>query len=207
VRDARSRKAPHKTQKISWPSCPSGFPLSGSFQSCEVRAMRFRNAIPYIGSTAAVLTYMSERTSHLDVADMVKTLETLPQSPDLSLDIHGVQGVYAILRYTPMEYLPKSVRIDLTKKAIVFDGQLMSMSKREPPEGHLTGVLSLSREYISRSLAQSVVFDRPVRCHSLSLGSGLSPSRKRMQSRSTSSTRGGAPPQTTQHFLAQQRKR
>ena len=103
-------------------------------------------------------------TSHLSITDVVKTLETLP-SPDLSPDIHKVQAVYAFLRYTPMEYLPKSVRIDLTKKAVVFDGQLVSALKSGSAHDDLTGVLSLSREYISRSLVHATVFDRSVLCH------------------------------------------
>ena len=163
LRDAQSRKVPDKTQYISWPPHPSGLPLSGSFRSCEVRVpVHFCIPIPYIGSTAAVLAYISERTAHLDITDIVRTLENLPQPPDFSLDTHGFQAVYTILRYTPMAYLPKNVRIDLTKKAVVLDGQLMLMSKLESAPGHLTGVLSLSREYISRSLAHAVVFDRLV---------------------------------------------
>ena len=101
---------------------------------------------------------MSEKTSHLDTNDVIQTLENLPPSFDFSLDIHEVQAVYTILRYAPMEYLPKSVRIELTKKAIVFDGQLISTLK--PGSLYdLTDVLSLSREYIGRSLEHAAVFN------------------------------------------------
>ena len=100
--------------------------------------------------------------SHLDVSDVVKTLENLPPSSDSSLDTHQAQAVYTLLRYTPMEYLPKSARIELTKKAIVFDGQLISTLKPGSAHNDLMGVLSLSREYLSRSLAHAAVFDRLV---------------------------------------------
>ncbi|KAF9647481.1 hypothetical protein BDM02DRAFT_3187912 [Thelephora ganbajun] len=111
---------------------------------------------------SAVLSYLNEKTSCLGIADVIKTLGNLPPppSPDFSLDIHKVQAVYTILRYTPMEYLPKSTRIDLTKKAIIFDGQLVSTLKPGSAHGDLMGVLSLSREYTSRSLAYAAVFDR-----------------------------------------------
>jgi hypothetical protein len=61
-----------------------------------------------------------------------------------------------------MEYLPKGVRVDLTKMAVVFDGQLISMLKPGTTHNDLMGVLSLSREYISRSIAHAAVFDRLV---------------------------------------------
>ena len=65
-----------------------------------------------------------------------------------------------------MEYLPKSVRIDLAKKAVVFDGQLMSMlNPGSAHDGDVMDTLSLSREYMSRSIAHGAVFDRLVLCH------------------------------------------
>jgi len=106
-------------------------------------------------------------TSHLDAADVAKTLENLPPSPDFSLDIHKVQAAYTILRYTPMEYIPKSARIGLTKKAVVFDARLISALKPGPAHNDLMGVLSLSREYISRSITHAAVFDRLVLYHLL----------------------------------------
>ena len=133
----------------------------------ELRCMwflRFRDLIPYTDFTAALLAYLSGMTSHLDVTDVVKTLENLPPSSDFSPDIRQVQAVYTLLRYTPMEYLPKSVRIELTKKAIVFDGQLVSALK-SGSASDLASVLSLSREYMSRSIAHATVFDRQVLCH------------------------------------------
>jgi len=111
-------------------------------------------------------------TSCLDAADVVETLENLRPSLDFSLDTHQVQAVYTILRYTPMEYLPKSARIDLTKKAVVFDARLISALKSGPAHNDLIGVLSLSREYISRSITHAVVFDRPVLYHPLPSKSG-----------------------------------
>lgn len=111
---------------------------------------------------AAVLAYLSEKTSHLDVTDVIQTLENLPASFEFSLDLYEVQAVYTILRYTPMEYLPKSVRAELAKKAVVFDAQLTSALKPGSLRNDLMDVLSLSREYIGRSLAQSGVFNRLV---------------------------------------------
>lgn len=93
---------------------------------------------------------------------MVETLENLPPSSSFPLDTRAVQTVYTILRYAPMEYLPKKVRIDLTKKAVVFDGQLISTLEVGSARDHLMGVLSLSREYISRSLEHAVAFDKMV---------------------------------------------
>ena len=61
-----------------------------------------------------------------------------------------------------MEYLPKSVRVELTKKAVVFDGYLISMVKPGSLHHDLVCVLSLSREFIGRSLAYGVVFSRLV---------------------------------------------
>lgn len=122
----------------------------------------FPDLIIYTPLTDTVLAYLSEKTSHLDVTDFVKTLENLPLPFNLSLDIHQFHAVYTILRYTPMEYLPKSIRIDLTKKAVVFDGQLISTSKPGLVHDNLIDVLSLSREYIGRSLTHAAVFDRPV---------------------------------------------
>ena len=118
-----------------------------------------------------MLAYISEMTSHLDVADVVKMLENFSPSSDFSPDIRQVQAVYTILRYTPMEYLPKGVRIDLTKKAIVLDAQLVSTLESELAHGDLMGVLSLSREYISRSIAHGAVFDRLVLWYLLLSGS------------------------------------
>jgi len=106
-------------------------------------------------------------TSCLDVTDVVRTLENLPPSSDFSLDIRGVQSVYTLLRYTPMEYLPKSVRIDLAKKAVVFDGQLISTLNPGSEYNDLMDTVSLFREYISRSLVYAAVFDRLVLYHLL----------------------------------------
>lgn len=111
---------------------------------------------------AAVLAYVDENTSHLDAEDIVETLKNLPPSSSFSLNASAVQTVYTILRYAPMEYLPKKARVDLTKKAVVFDGQLISTHEAEPVRDHLMGVLSLSREYISRSLEHAVAFDKMV---------------------------------------------
>lgn len=136
----------------------------------ELRCMysyMFRDLIPYTGSIAAVLTYISERTSSLDATDVARTLGTPLFSSNLSLDMRQVQAVYTILKYTPMEYLPKSVRIDLTKKAVVFDAQSISALKIGSTDNDLMGVLSLSREYISRSITHAAVFDRLVLCHLL----------------------------------------
>jgi len=105
-------------------------------------------------------------TSYLDVTDVVRVLENPPLSSDPSLDVRQIRSVYALLRYTPMEYLPKSVRIDLAKKAAVFDGQLMpTLNPGSAHDGDLMGTLSLSREYISRSIVHGAVFDRLVLCH------------------------------------------
>lgn len=98
---------------------------------------------------------------------MVKTLENLTPSSDFSLDIAQVQAVYTFLRYTPVEYLPKSVRVELTKKAIVLDGQLVSAFDPESAHSNISGVLSLSREYMSRSIVHAKVFNRPVLCYLL----------------------------------------
>jgi hypothetical protein len=132
-----------------------------------VYSLPFRDFIPYSGLAAVILDYLSEKTSYLDVTDVVKTLQHLPPLPNFSLDIYQVQAVYTVLRYTPIEYLPKNVRIDLTKKAIIFDGQLISTLKPGSIHDDIVGVLSLSREYISRSLAYSAAFDRLVQCHLL----------------------------------------
>lgn len=137
----------------------------------ELRCMylsRFRDSIPYIGLTAAVLAYLSEKTSILDATDIVRTLEDLTPSSNFHLDISQVRAVYTILGHTPMEYLPRSIRIDLTKKTLVFDAQLISAPKHGPAQVDLMGVLSLSREYMSRSIAHAAVFDRRVLCHLLS---------------------------------------
>ena len=97
---------------------------------------------------------------------MVRTLENLPLSSDFSPDIRQIRSAYTLLRYTPMEYLPKSVRVDLAKKAVVFDGQLIStLNPGSAPDVDLMGVLSLSREYITRSIVYGAVFGRPVLCH------------------------------------------
>ena len=105
-------------------------------------------------------------TSYLDVTDVVITLEKFPLSSNFSLDIRQIRTVYTLLRYTPMEYLPKSVRIDLAKKAVVFDGQLMStLNPGSAHDDDLLDTLSLSREYISRSIVHGAVFDRLVLCH------------------------------------------
>jgi hypothetical protein len=112
-----------------------------------------------------VLSYISSKTSHLDTTDITQTLENLPPSSDFSLDIHEVQAVYTILRYAPMEYLPKNVRIELTKKAVVFDGQLISTSKPGSLHDDWMDVLFLSREFIGRSLVHAAVFNRQVLCH------------------------------------------
>lgn len=109
-----------------------------------------------------MLTYLSEKTSHLDISDVVQVLEDLPPPSGSSLDICEVQVVYTIIRYAPIEYIPKSVRIELTKKAVVFDGQLMSTLKPGSLHDDLMGVLSLSREYIGRSLLHAAVFNRLV---------------------------------------------
>jgi hypothetical protein len=112
--------------------------------------------------TGAVLSYLGEMASHLDAAGVTQTLENISPSSSFAPDIRVVHAVYAILRYTPMEYLPKSIRADLTKKAVVFDGQLVSTLKPEFAHGHSMAVLALSREFMSRSLAHAVVFDRLV---------------------------------------------
>lgn len=163
LRDARLEIAPQKTQKIPPLSHPCDPPPSGNYRNCVVRTpSRFRDLIPYIGLTAAVLAYLSEKTSILDITEIVKTLENPTPSSNSHLDIRQVQAVYTILRYTPMEYLPRSIRIDLTKKAVVFDAQLISASKPGLAHNDLMGVLSLSREYISRSIMHAAVFDRRV---------------------------------------------
>lgn len=136
----------------------------------ELRCMhspRFRDLIPHIGLTAAVLVYLSEKTSNLDITDIVKTLENLLPSSNFSKDIHEIRAVYTILRYTPMEYLPKNARVDLTKKAIVIDAQLISALKPGPAHNDLMDILSLCREYTSRSITYAAVFDRPVSYHFL----------------------------------------
>lgn len=138
-------------------SCLLGAPGTARYASPP-----FSRSDAYTDLVAAVLTYLSEKTHHLDITDVVQTLENLPPSSDFSLDICEVQAVYIVLRYTPMEYLPKSVRIELTKKAVVFDGQLISALKPRPLHDNLMGVLSLSREYIGRSLAHATVFNRLV---------------------------------------------
>ena len=169
LRDTRPEIAPQKTQKISWLSRPCDPPLFGNYWNCAVcTPPRFRDHIPYICLTAAVLAYLSEETSILDITDIVKTLENLTPSSNFHLDIRQVQAVYTVLRYTPMEYLPRSIRIDLTKKAVVFDAQLISAPKSEPTYNDLMGVVSLSREYMSRSITHAAVFDRQVLCHLLS---------------------------------------
>lgn len=118
----------------------------------------------YIDSAAAVLAYLNEKTSHLDVGDMVNALKTpfLPSST--SPDIRTGQAVYTVLGHTPMEYLPKSVRIDLTKKAVILDRQIVPTLLADDCS---MDVLSLSREYISRSLAHAAVFDRLVQWHTI----------------------------------------
>ena len=78
------------------------------------------------------------------------------------MDVRAAHAVYAILSYTPMEYLPKGIRADLTKKAVVLDRQLVSTLKPEFAHGHSMAALALSREYMSRSLAHTAVFDRLV---------------------------------------------
>jgi hypothetical protein len=117
---------------------------------------------PYIFLVATVLTYLSENISCLDGTSLIQTLENLPPSSHFSPDTYQVQAVYTILRYAPMEYLSKSVRIELTKKAVVFDAQLILTLRPELFHDDLMGVLSLSREYISRSLAHAAVFNRLV---------------------------------------------
>jgi len=134
----------------------------------ELRCMcspHFRDLIPYIGLTAAVLAYLSEKTFILDTTDIVRTLEDPTPSSNFHLDISQVQAVYSILGYTPMEYLPRSIRIDLTKKALVFDAQLVSAPVHGPARDDVMGVLSLSREFMSRSIAHAAVFDRRVLCY------------------------------------------
>ena len=169
LKDTRPEIAPQKTQKFSWLLHPCDPPPSGSYRNCAVCTLpRFRDLIPYIGSTAAVIAYLNEKTSILDVTDIVKTLEKPTPSSNFHLDIRQVQTAYTILRYTPMEYLPRSIRIDLTKKAVVFDAQLISALKPGPTHNDLMGVLSLSREYMSRSITNAAVFDRRVLCHLLS---------------------------------------
>jgi hypothetical protein len=121
--------------------------------------LRSLDLILYTPLTDAVLAYLSEKTSHLDVTDFVKELEDLSLPFNFSLDIRQFHAVYTILRYTPMEYLPKSVRIDLTKKAVVFGGQVISTLKPGPVHDDLKDVLSLSREYIGRSLVHAAVFN------------------------------------------------
>ena len=66
-----------------------------------------------------------------------------------------------------MEYLPKGIRLDLTKKAVVLDGQLVSTLNLGPVCNSTMVLLSLSREYLSRSLAHAADFDRLVVCHLL----------------------------------------
>lgn len=112
-----------------------------------------------------MLAYLSEETSNLDVADIVKMLDSLTPSSNLSLDIRQVRVAYTILRYTPIEYLPKSVRVDLTKRAVVFDAQSITVPKSRLAHSDFMNVLSLSREYISRSIAHTPVFDRQVLYH------------------------------------------
>lgn len=114
-----------------------------------------------------MLSYLRGKTSHLDIADITQTLENPPPSSEISLEICGIQAVYTVLRYAPMEYLPKSVRVELTKKAVLFDGQLISVQKPGLLSNNLMDVLSLSREYIGRSLAHAAVFNRLVQCITL----------------------------------------
>ena len=128
----------------------------------------FRDLIPYISFTAAFLAHLSDMTSHLDVSNLVRTLGNLPPSSDFCLDIRLVQSVYTLLRYSPMEYLPKSFRIDLAKKAAVLDGQLISRLNPGSAQNDLMDTLSLSREFISRSLVHATVFNKMVLCHLLS---------------------------------------
>ena len=67
-----------------------------------------------------------------------------------------------------MEYLPKNVRIDLAKKAVVFDRQLILTLNPGSAQNGLMDTLSLSREYTSRSLVHATVFDRLVLYHPFS---------------------------------------
>ena len=125
----------------------------------------FPDLAPHLGLTAAVLAYLNEETSYLDVADVVTTLEDITPSDNLSLDIPRIRTVYTILRYTPMEYLPRSVRIDLTKKAVVLDAWLTSVPEPRLADNDLLGALSLFREYMSRSIIHAAVFEKRVLCH------------------------------------------
>lgn len=125
----------------------------------------FLDFASYLGLTAAVLAYLNEETSHLDIVDVVRTLEDITPSDNLSLDIPRIQTVYTILRYTPMEYIPRSVRIDLTRKAVVLDAWLTSVPESRLTNNNLLGALSLFREYMSRSIMHAAVFEKRVLCH------------------------------------------
>lgn len=120
---------------------------------------------PYLGLTAAVLAHLSGESSYPGIVDVVATLENLTPSDNFSLDIPRVRTVYTILRYTPMEYLPRSVRIDLTKKAIVLDALLISVPEPRSTDNDLMGALSLFREFMSRSIMHAAAFEKWVLCH------------------------------------------